>query len=203
MADDAARTEQLAAELREARDRITALERREAALAAENAVLAAERSEALEQQTAMAEILRVIASSPTDAQPVLDAIVRSAQRLSGSTTVGLAILEGDGGRVVARDGIRHGNMPSLGAVFRMDERRPVTVAILERRTIVVPDLSDPAMLVEYPNARDRSPVTALTVPLIHEDAAIGCLMLDRTRDRRRCAGPSRSLTSTSKSMLAP
>jgi PAS domain S-box-containing protein len=67
----------------------------QAVIAIENVRLFTETKEALERQTATSEILRVIASSPTDLQPVFDTIVRSAVRLLGGFSATLRQLTGD------------------------------------------------------------------------------------------------------------
>jgi GAF domain-containing protein len=67
----------------------------QAVIAIENVRLFNETKEALEQQTATAEILRVISSTPTDVQPVFDAIVDSALRIFSGVSVGISIAEGD------------------------------------------------------------------------------------------------------------
>ena len=74
----------------------------QAAIAIENARLLSELqaknadlTEALEQQTATAEILRVISTSPTDIQPVLETVVRSAARFCGSREPQIFDLEGE------------------------------------------------------------------------------------------------------------
>ena len=73
----------------------------QAVIAIENVRLFQELKEALEQQTATSEILGVIASSPTDIQPVLDAIAENAARICGTPLMFRSFeVEGDGLRRV-------------------------------------------------------------------------------------------------------
>ena len=64
-------------------------------IAIENVRLFQELKESLEQQTATSEILGVIASSPTDIQPVLDTMIQNAARVCGADDATIRLLEGE------------------------------------------------------------------------------------------------------------
>src|SRR5262249_2823471 len=76
----------------------------QAVIALENVRLFQELKESLEQQTATSEILGVIASSPTDIQPVLDTVAKNAARLCEADDAVIRLVEGDGTRLVASFG---------------------------------------------------------------------------------------------------
>ena len=98
----------------------------------------AELREALEHQTATAEVLGIISRSPTDVQPVLDAIVESAARVCGIDDVVLRLHEGN--TLVSR--AHFGSMPvPIGRVeISMDE--PQYRWMREHGTLHIPDVSE-------------------------------------------------------------
>ena len=103
-------------------------------------------AEALEQQTATAEILSVISSSPTDIQPVFAAVLTSAARLCDAFDATIFQVDGDGLRLIAHEG----PIPSTPVGAFPLRGTAAGRAVLDRRTIHVPDLQ--AEVDEYPRA---------------------------------------------------
>jgi len=132
--------------------------------------------ESLEQQAATSEILRTISSSPTDVQPVLDAVAESAARLCEAPDVSIFVREADHLRVAAR----HGPIPSDTAL-PLSRESGVGWAVLEGRTVHVADMqTEPDQFpISVQNARRLGFRTALNVPLIRDGVAIGAISLRR------------------------
>ena len=135
-------------------------------------------TEALEQQTATSEVLRVIASSPTELQPVLDTLIANAVKLSGATTGHIRQYDGEFLRVVAHFGetaeqmALYHSMPAPAIPERSGGR-----AILERKPIHILDAQAEENVSEA--ARRAGERTRVIVPLLREGAAIGTITIWR------------------------
>ena len=153
--------------------------------------LTRERDEALEQQTATAEILRVISSSPGDLQPVFKAILENATRICEASYGAMWLREGDGFRNAAF----HGALPEAytgqwrsGMVIPLGPDAPLARIARSRKPLHVADLrKDRAYLdghalavtaVELGGVR-----TMLGVPMIKENKLIGAFFLYRQEVR--------------------
>src|SRR5207244_7682311 len=97
-----------------------------------------EQAETLEEQAATNHILEIISQSPTDVQPVLDAIVESAARVCGVDDATLRLLEGDELVVRAEYGPLHGTAP-YQHVYRETGEGVAPRAARERRSVQLAD----------------------------------------------------------------
>jgi signal transduction histidine kinase len=148
------------------------------------AQLSRELSEAFEQQAATAEILNVISNSPTDTQPVFDAIVQSGLKLFPGALVSVALRYGDtinAAAVAAPDPAR------VEAWRRTISRTPLArnymhgAALLDRRIVDIPDVTDaPAEFLAGAQNFLSSGNRAITImPMMRGDEAIGLLSVVR------------------------
>jgi hypothetical protein len=119
----------------------------------------AELREALEQQTATSEILGVIASSPTDVQPVLDVVAENAAKLCDATNAVIMRVVGDGFQRVAQ----FGDAPEPPGRHPITRGTAIGRAILDRRTIHVNDLLA-QIDTEYPDVRQLQQKTSANRP---------------------------------------
>src|SRR5262245_10327113 len=148
-----------------------------------------ELSEALDQQTATSEVLRVISSSPGELEPVFEAMLAKATRICEAKFGMLYLWEGEGQYRVAA---LHGAPPRLAeerhrgvvirpapasALGRVAETKH-TVHIADDRAINVPPGFTPPGLAIYGGAR-----TTLAVPMLKEDRLIGVIAIYRQEVR--------------------
>jgi signal transduction histidine kinase len=142
-----------------------------------------ELSESLEQQTATAEILRVISSSPTDIQPVLNAVAENAARLCDASSVVIHRFDGH----VLRRAVVYGELTS-GPI---GEERPVARtlvsgrAVVDRQTIHVRDITA-EFETEFPDDKHQigwGTRTMLATPMLREGVPIGVINIRRTQVR--------------------
>src|SRR5499433_943682 len=140
-----------------------------------------ELSEALEQQTATSEILGVIAASPTDIQPVLQAVAESACRICEAYDSVIRLCEGELLRVRAH----HGPIPVDFGGSPIGRGWVTGRAFVDREPVHVHDLQ--AAADEFPDgsayARRFGHRTILAVPLLRENEAIGALVIRRAEVR--------------------
>jgi GAF domain-containing protein len=160
----------------------------QAVIAMENARLLTETREALEQQTATAEVLQVINSSPGDLAPVFDTLLKKAMQLCGAAFGEFIIAEGERVRAVAVRGA-----PAAFAEIRSRSGRPTPGSIMARvlagePVIHTADAKDDDLyrsgephrrvLVDLAGAR-----TTLAVTLIRDGAVLGAIHIYRQEVR--------------------
>jgi GAF domain-containing protein/HAMP domain-containing protein len=164
----------------------------QAVIAIENTRLLSELRESLEQQTATAEVLSAISSSPGELQPVFDAMLTNATRLCEAQYGTLWLRESDG-RV--RNAALHGELPKafskewgVGASFQLNPSAPTSRVIETRKPVQVADLKeDSSYLQGVPLAVASVEVAGIrsliSVPMIKDDAVVGALNIYRREVR--------------------
>ena len=156
----------------------------QAVIAIENTRLLSELRESLQQQTATADVLKVISSSAGELQPVFEAVLENATRLCAAKFGNLYLCEGDAFRTTAmhnvppafaevrrRDPLVH---PEPGSLLRrlVDSKKPVHIpdvtverAYIERqpRHVTAVELGGFRSILGVPMLKDRSVVGAIVI----------------------------------------
>ena len=139
-------------------------------------------SESLEQQIATSELLRVIAGSPTDLQPVLNAVAETAARICGANDAMVRRVDGN----VLRLAAQYGTIPSLdaSAAIPLDRGSCAGRSVIDRQTIHIRDMvAEHEFPVSQSLAQRFGYRTVLATPLLREGVAIGTILIRRLEVR--------------------
>jgi GAF domain-containing protein len=155
----------------------------QAVIAIENTRLLNELRESLERQTATADVLRVISSSPGELQPVFEALLHNAVRICNAQFGNLALLEGEGVRFVAQYGAppKYRDVRQREPFIRWDTRGNLERVIKTKQVVHVADVA-----AEEPHsgiATLAGARTLVNVPMLKDDELVGFIAIYRQEVR--------------------
>jgi hypothetical protein len=147
-------------------------------------------TEALEQQTAASDVLRIISSSPGDLQPVFDILLANATRLCAASYGAMWLRDKDRLRKVAL----HGVLPEAyveqtrAGTVSLDTNLPMARAIRSRKPVQVDDLREsPAYIAGDPlpvaSAEIAGIRTVVGVPMFRDTEPVGAIVIYRREVR--------------------
>ena len=163
----------------------------QAVIAIENTRLLNELRESLQQQTATADVLKVISSSPGELQPVFKTMLAKAVELCEASFGAMWLVDGEGYRTA----VMHGDLPQAyveqwrsGTLHLPKADIPMVRAVRSRKTVYTPDmLKEKAYLEGDPLAVSAADVggirTLVTVPMLKEGEAVGVITIYRREVR--------------------
>jgi adenylate cyclase len=140
-------------------------------------------NEALEQQTAIGDILRVISSSPGEVKPVFEAVAERAAHICKAQFVSIMMVDD----AMIRNAAEYGDLGRLASDerVRLDRSTVMGRSICDRSIVHVADMLEAAG--DFPLGRELAARfghrTTLCVPLLHEDRALGTILVRRTEVR--------------------
>jgi GAF domain-containing protein len=164
----------------------------QAVIAIGNARLLNELRQSLEQQTATAEVLKVISSSPGALEPVFRALLENATRLCGASYGNMWLCEGGAFRSVAL----HGDLPATykerwgtGALFRPEPDVPLASAAKTREPFQITDIRTSQPYREgnplaVSGVNDAGILAVLAVPMLEESDLVGVILIYSKEARR-------------------